>query len=110
MSKYLVNAFSLNMLLFAVPTTAKFSPLSLEEAREYARANTLVPAIGHVDTARLVDGLLGLSPSFGRINVSLVAGDELLVAQYTGPRLPEGATALPEGATINFWHAVIADA
>lgn len=116
MSKYLVNAFSINMFLFAVPTQVKFFPLTLEEAREYARANSLTPAVGHADTARVVDGLLGLTPtgdmpaSFGRINVSLVQGDELLVAQYTGPRLPEGATTLPEGATIIFWLATVTDA
>lgn len=116
MTKYLVNAFSLNMLLFAVETTVKFTPLGLEEARAYSRANKLTPAVGHADTARVVDGLLGLEAqgetpaSYGRINVSLVEGDEVLVAQYTGPRLPEGATTLPEGAVINFWLATVTDA
>ena len=28
---------------------------------------------------------------------------DMLVAQYSGPRLPEGATALPAGARIEFW-------
>lgn len=29
-----------------------------------------------------------------------------LVGQYRGPRLPDGATTLPEGATIEWWHVV----
>jgi hypothetical protein len=32
-------------------------------------------------------------------------GEGVLVAQYRGPRLPEGATELPEGATIE-WYVV----
>jgi hypothetical protein len=34
--------------------------------------------------------------------VSLVPGDRVLVGQYSGTRLPEGATTLPEGATIRW--------
>jgi hypothetical protein len=37
-----------------------------------------------------------------RANVSLAAGDRVLVGQYSGPRLPEGTTTLPEGATIKW--------
>lgn len=29
--------------------------------------------------------------------------DRLIFGQYIGPRLPEGVTALPEGATIEWW-------
>jgi hypothetical protein len=37
-----------------------------------------------------------------RVNVSLKPGDAAIVGQYIGPRLPEGATTLPEGATIKW--------
>lgn len=29
--------------------------------------------------------------------------DAALIGQYIGPRLPEGATELPAGATIEWW-------
>lgn len=38
-----------------------------------------------------------------RVNVKLEPGVLILVGQYIGPRLPEGATTLPEGASIEWW-------
>lgn len=43
---------------------------------------------------------LGHPVPMNRVNVQLHPGDSALVGQYTGPRLPEGATQLPEGARI----------
>lgn len=37
-----------------------------------------------------------------RASVKLEPGEKMIVAQYSGPRLPEGTTALPEGAKIEF--------
>jgi hypothetical protein len=37
------------------------------------------------------------------VSVALASGDEAVVAQYVGPRLPEGATALPEGANFSWF-------
>lgn len=42
-----------------------------------------------------------------RASYTLVPGEKLLVAQYKGPRLPEGATKLPEGATIEFYLVLL---
>jgi hypothetical protein len=42
-----------------------------------------------------------------RATVSLKKGDTVVVGQYRGSRLPEGATTLPEGATIQWLWVVI---
>jgi hypothetical protein len=66
-----------------------------------------VSAIGHADTARLVGEQLGIELPADRRSVTL--GNEImLVAQYTGPRLPEGATELPQGARIEFFAVRLA--
>jgi len=69
-------------------------------------------AIGHTDTAAVVGGLLGLpendiarmvEAAKTRPTVKMTNGDKAVVAQYIGPRLPEGVTKLPEGARIEFF-------
>jgi hypothetical protein len=105
----IANALSLNML---PPDTQSggiiFRRLSLSEAQRLVReADTVVSAIGHADTARLVGQALGIELPADRRNV--VLGDELmLVCQYVGPRLPEGATELPSGAKIEFFAVRLA--
>jgi hypothetical protein len=98
------NAISLNMLPLEVQSGGIiFRRIGLSEAQRLVReAGEIVSAIGHADTARIVGGLLGVELPADRR--SIVLGDEhVLVAQYTGPRLPEGATELPEGARIEFF-------
>ena len=63
--------------------------------------------IGHADTANVVSSLLGVYVPSNRVSVNLKKGDELIVAQYSGPRLAEGATTLPEGATIKWFLVTI---
>ena len=87
--KYVSNAFSLNML----PTMATPQVRELTTRPELGGFESVV---GHEDTANL----LGLS--FNRQSVVLVPGDTLVVAQYNGSRLPEGATELPEGASFRW--------
>jgi hypothetical protein len=41
--------------------------------------------------------------------VKLNQGTRLLVGQYDGPRLPEGATSLPEGATLTWFKVELVD-
>lgn len=103
---YLVNAFSLNMLPANYDGGVSIRPLSASNAA--AVALTATPAIGHVDTATVVAADLGLDPApvvaaaAGRPTVTLRDGDDVLVAQYRGPRLAEGSTSLPAGATITY--------
>lgn len=99
--KYLANAFSLQMLpadgalILAAPAVSSEVP------------QDAMSVIGHPDTANVVSGILGFEVKCNRISVHLEKGDILYVAQYTGPRLPEGATTLPEGAKLSFWKVAI---
>jgi len=130
---YISNAISLQMQgnneLVSVASSveqarAELSPdISGDRERQESRHGTgywVYPAsscIGHADVAAVINGQLGLSelgpdsngvvPRYEmvRSSISLNPGDVLWVAQYCGPRLPEGATTLPEGATIR-WYKV----
>lgn len=93
---YISNAFSLSMI--APRAHIDVSPLTAEEVA----ALPLESAIGHADTAKVVGGLIGVDLSANRANVFLKPGEKMVVAQYIGPRLPEGATQLPDGARIEF--------
>lgn len=103
---WVLNAFSLNMV--GEEGRITFRRVSPERARALLES---VPewksAIGHAETAAIVSGLLGLEVPMNRATVQLLPGDEALVAQYRGPRLPEGATRLPEGAEIAFYYVFV---
>ena len=92
--KYLSNGFSANMV---DPSITKFAldarRIEREEIPQDAQS-----CIGHQDLAAI------LGVEFNRCNLVLKPGDTLFVAQYRGPRLPEGATEMPEGSTIEFWE------
>lgn len=98
---WLANALSLNMV--SHPEGAfRWRALSLEGARAVL-GRGFSSAIGHEDLARLLTGLLGVPVPANRATVSLEPGSQVVVAQYKGPRLPEGATTLPEGARVEFY-------
>ncbi len=92
----ILNAFSINML--SLPARASFDPLAVDEAR--ALAAGMASAVGHPDTAAVFAATLGVPVPMNRATVRLAPGDVALVGQMMGPRLPEGATSLPEGASI----------
>ena len=92
---YICNAFSLQMVK-EFPCTIDF-----EEVKELPHG--LESAIGHADTARV------LGFPCNRINVSLEKGDSVYIAQLVGGRLPEGATALPEGFAFKYLKATVRD-
>jgi len=105
----ITNAISLNMMPPGCTSGGIiFRHIGLSEAQRLVReADTVVSAIGHADTARLVGAQLGVELAADRRSVQL--GDEYtLVAQYIGPRLPEGATELPSGARIEFFAVRLA--
>lgn len=106
MATYLTNAFSLQMLETDQPHTIHTAPMTITETVEALRGD-YTSAIGHVDTAAVVSGLFGTAVPCQRINVRLVPGDTLYVAQLTGGRLPEGATTLPEGFAISFQRVTV---
>lgn len=115
---YFVNAVSLNMLPEDFSGSMDVTPLSKSDAMvdlyNSIVGGYVVPAIGHRDTAAVavndlcvheygpdwVEKCLQVADT--RPTVRAQAGDILLVVQYRGPRLPEGATSLPEGARITY--------
>jgi len=104
MANYLANAFSLGML--SVPATGlnlTVVPVHINEVRCFSWASF----VGHKDTAHLLTELLGVVVRENRMSLKLSVGDFLYVAQYKGPRLPEGTTQLPEGATFEFLRVVV---
>lgn len=99
---YVTNAFSINML-DRVFYDIFFHPITQHQAEHLLKAEDWVSAVGHEDTARVFSDQLNHKIEPNRTTVQLGEDDMLLVGQYTGPRLPEGASRLPEGATINWW-------
>lgn len=97
-----------------VPT---MTPMSREDATRWMRCGSVFgPAmpgwavtsvVGHADTAAVIADDLGTEINTDRRSVKLATGDKILVAQYSGPRLPEGATSLSAGASIGYWLVVV---
>ena len=110
MSIVIANAFSLNMLDLAVGiTNLQVCPASTEFIREEIEAEGgFTSIVGHADTAAVFSDILGLDVPCNRATFQLEEGVTLFVGQYKGPRLPEGATTLPEGAKVEWAMVTIA--
>ena len=106
----IANAFSLNMLTLEVGiTNLQVCPTSPEYIRgEIEEAGGFTSVVGHADTAAVFSGLLGLEVPCNRATFTLEEDVVLFVGQYKGPRLPEGATTLPEGAKVEWAMVTIA--
>ena len=100
MKKYLVNAFSIQML-------EKGGVVRFEEITPEDIPSDVVSAIGHADTANVLTNMLGFPVSLNRVNVTLDENTEMYVAQLVGGRLPEGATTLPEGFSFKFYRVTL---
>lgn len=101
----ILNAFSPNMLS-TFPVEVRFEEIPLNEAKAILAAG-VESAVGHADTAAVFGEQLGVAVPANRTNVTLNKGDVVLVGQYRGPRLPEGATTLPAGATIQWLRVTV---
>jgi len=110
---YLSNAFSLQMLNEGNPIIRKLSEKEIPELlltldddvnEFFLRPKSIV---GHQDTANVLSDVLKVNVAYNREQVVLNIGDVLFVAQYTGGRLPEGATELPVGSTFIFYQISI---
>ena len=110
MSIVIANAFSINMLNLEVDiTNLQVCPTSPEFIREEIEAEGgFTSVVGHADTAAVFSGLLGLDVPCNRATFTMDEGTTLFVGQYKGPRLPEGATSLPEGAAVEWAMVIIA--
>lgn len=100
---FITNAFSLQMLDLSEKSLISVTPVSVEEIKErLAKGSVLESALGHADIARVTGNILGIELPVNRISNKLKTGEPILVAQFVGGRLPEGATSLPEGFEIKF--------
>lgn len=97
---YIGNAFSLNMVDLS-PEGLIFSVKEVDPGT-FLLEKEVMSVVGHQDTAALFSKLLGMEVAFNRTTLSLNPGDQLLVGQYSGPRLPEGTTTLPDGASVKW--------
>jgi hypothetical protein len=96
---YVSNAFSLNML---ENKCARIDTHNLFDREAAAYCKNAYSVVGHESTAAVISNTLGVDVPFRRESLVLYPEDRLLVAQYLGPRLEEGATVLPEGASLQF--------
>lgn len=96
------NAFSLSMLGDVTTTRLIVRKLSKEEVK-LILGQGFESYIGHQDTANVLSNELGLDVPCNGGMLLLGKNDVVIVAQYMGGRLPEGATQLPEGATFNYY-------
>jgi hypothetical protein len=105
-----LNAFSLNMVDFDGSISWRKIPVSIIKDMIHGDSSIapyLKSYIGHADTAAVISADLGFVLCTNRETVKLEAGSRCLVCQYKGPRLPEGATHLPEGATIEYYWLTV---
>ena len=106
----IANAFSLNMLTLEVNVTdlqvCRIPPEYIRQ--EIEEAGGFESIVGHTDTASIFSSLLGLDVPCNRATFTLEEDVILFVGQYKGPRLPEGATSLPEGARVEWAMVTIA--
>ena len=104
-----LNSFTLNAVPAAAqgksPIRADFTPMTAAEAGRLLAEKGVESFVGHADTARLFSAQTGVEVPFNRAFSQLAAGEEFVLGQYLGPRLPEGSTQLPEGARIQ-WYLV----
>lgn len=123
MKLYISSAFSLSMLdrekqkgtpCGCVPVasdaigTARV-PRPVNNPRDMVRSwldngAEIISVLGHASTQALMEETLGIEVPVNRVSIKLTNQNErVLVGQYTGPRLLEGATELLEGATLEWW-------
>lgn len=103
--RYLANAFAVQM----VPNGGTIDITPCNWDREFIKTEKFRSCvltgrksiIGHADLAAV------LGVEFNRESIELLPGDDLLVAQVMGGRLPEGCTVLPPGIEIKFFFVQI---
>ncbi len=102
---HLLSAFSANML--PDPGSYVVEVLQLSGDEISGLATGAKSWVGHASTAALFSTVLGRPVEHRRDTLTLVDGDVALLGQYRGPRLPEGATELPEGAELRWYRITV---
>ncbi|MBA0167851.1 STIV orfB116 family protein [Pectobacterium sp. CFBP8739] len=108
--EYINNVFTLGMLKNpADASCVRFVHLSKKDAACWVQKGVWHSVVGHEDTAAITSKELGAVIPFNRQTLLIEKGDEVLVTQYIGPRLPEGSTQLPDGAKFEYFLVLIRD-
>lgn len=107
MNRFLGNAFSLQMTRPGLSFFVREIPAGT--VRLFLDRTSIRSVVGHADTAAVLSTILGHTVEHNRESISLEAGDQLIVAQLQGGRLPEGARTLPEGARFQFLLVEVSD-
>lgn len=105
-----INAFSINMCPSDGSVSWKKIPKEiLKDMLE--DGHSLCPYIksylGHADIASIVSADLEFHLDVNRESLQLINGQRAILAQYRGPRLPEGTTTLPDGSTIEYYWLTV---
>jgi hypothetical protein len=101
-NKHICNSFSVNMIK-SFPVNITIKEININHAKKLMKNGGYFSAVGHQSTAELLSTILEVPIKTNRITLALDRNDEILLAQYYGERLPEGATILPEGSTIRWF-------
>lgn len=101
MAIYLSNAFSLSMIAHLGHCDLDVTT-NICNYQEMVESLEPISIVGHQDTANLFSNILGVDVPMNRVSITLNKGDALIVGQYSGVRLPEGTSVLPEGASITW--------
>ena len=105
---YIGNAISFNSIVEA-QGALHYRKMTVKEVAAMIANRNPVSYIGHKDMANVISKQLGKEIPCHRINIWLRPGDTVILAQYIGQRLPEGATVLPEGARIDYFIVQVTD-
>lgn len=101
MKNLITNAFSINML--TGNQQISFKKVDKNFVAGMISNGGFTSAVGHQDTAVIFSNVLGQKIKANRITITLDGDFTLVVGQYSGPRLQEGATVLPDDAKIDWW-------
>jgi Domain of unknown function (DUF1874) len=107
MKIYLLNSFSLSML-DSGHKNIQINRVGIDAVKKILTDCEVVSAIGHADTASIISSLTGMEIPVNRISIVMSEREYsddgvAIVAQYSGPRLPEGTKTLPEGASFTWF-------
>lgn len=98
---YITNAFSLNMIENRLISRVRFREFDIDQQEMTAYKSV----VGHADIASIMSKQLGVEVPFNRQTLKIDDGNvNVLIGQYKGPRLEEGATQLPEGSVIEYYE------
>ena len=101
------NAFSIQMISSLNEASVSFRKIDVEQAKSLLAGDEVDSYVGHVDTANVISGILGMEIPAQRRFGTLVPGEVAIVAQVIGGRLPEGCTVLPDGMSIQFFQVTV---